>query len=146
MACFLFALLWLGFLSLSSALLEPISFPTELQECYEYRSDNVTSSAESAIYIQNTCYRSFLTDQMTDGKVWSGENLTQEGISYIDSLFRRILAEADEVEKYKKLGGRQKRQASTTRTRREVRSPGAYQPYVNCVQRLQTEVTMIFIL
>ncbi|XP_034313327.1 tyrosinase-like protein 1 [Magallana gigas] len=139
MACFLFALLWLGFLSLSSALLEPISFPTELQECYEYRSDNVTSSAESAIYIQNTCYRSFLTDQMTDGKVWSGENLTQEGISYIDSLFRRILAEADEVEKYKKLGGRQRRQASTTRTRREVRSPGAYQPYVNCVQRLQTE-------
>lgn len=146
MASFFNAAILLGLLGLSSALLEPIPFPTELQECYEYRSDNVTSSAESAIYIQKMCYRMFLYEQMADGIVWSGENLTQEGINYIDSLFRRILAEADEVEKYKKLGGRQKRQASTTRTRREVRSPGAYQPYVNCVQRLQTEVTMIFIL
>lgn len=130
---------WLGFIGLSSALLEPTPFPAELQECYEYRSYNMTPSFKAAMHIQNICFRNYQYNQFAAGKVWSGPNITQEGVNYIESLFRQILLEANDVERYNKHGGRQKRQAFPGRFRREVRSPGAFQPFANCIQRLQSE-------
>lgn len=133
---------WLGLIGLSSALLEPTPFPAELQECYEYRAYNMTPSFKAAMHIQNICFRNYQYNQFAAGKVWSGPNITQEGVNYIESLFRQILLEAKHVEKYNKHGGRQKRQAFPGRFRREVRSPGAFQPYANCIQRLQSEVSV----
>lgn len=132
----------LGILQLSHALLESIPLPAELQECYENRSYNVTPSPEMAMYIKNMCYRHYQLKQMAAGKVWGGEKLTKEGMNYINSLFRRLLREAEDVEKSKKDGGRQKRQ-TTRRFRQEVRSPGGFQAYANCIQRLQNEVSKL---
>lgn len=134
---------WLGLVGLSSALLEPTPFPVELQECYEYRSFNMTPSYDAAMHIQNTCFRNYQYKQFAAGKIWSGPNITQEGVNYIASLIRQIMIEAKQAEDYHKNGGRKKRQAFPGRYRREVRSPGAYQPFADCVQRLQGEVSVI---
>lgn len=139
---FLFVSIYLGFLGLSSALFEPIQLPEDLQECYENRSYNMTPSLAHALYIQNFCFRNFEYRQIANGKVWSGPNITIEEINYIDSLFRRILQEANEVERQNKKGGRKKRQI-TRRYRREVRSPGAFQQFARCITDLNNEVNLI---
>lgn len=138
----LFVSVYLGFLGLSSALFEPIQLPVDLQECYEHRSYNMTPSFAHALYIQNFCLRNFEYRQIANEKVWSGPNITIEEINYIDSLFRRILQEAKEVERQNKNGGRKKRQI-TRRYRREVRSPGAFQQFVGCITRLHNNVSFV---
>ncbi|XP_052718706.1 uncharacterized protein LOC128190628 [Crassostrea angulata] len=135
----LFVSLCVGFLGLSLALLEPIPFPASLQECYEYRSYNMTPSFEAAHQIQQYCYRNFEYQQIASGKVWSGTNITIQGINYIDSLFRQIFREVEEMERQNKNGRRTKRQTIGRRYRREVRSPGAYQPFADCIVRLQNQ-------
>lgn len=138
----LFVSLCIGFLGLSSALLEPIPFPASLQECYEYRSYNMTPLFEAAHQIQQYCYRNFEYQQIATGKVWSGTNITLQGINYIDSLFRQIFREVEDLERQNKNGRRTKRQTINRRYRREVRSPGAYQPFSDCIVRLQNEVNL----
>ncbi|XP_061166505.1 uncharacterized protein LOC133206230 [Saccostrea echinata] len=135
----LFLVTCIGVLGLSSALLKSIPFPVELEECYKLRSYNMTPSDSVAISIQNFCFRNFQYTQLSAGKIWSGPNITQDGINYINSLFRQIFAEAREVEKYNRKGGRHKRQAFPGRYRREVRSPGALQRFAACINRLQRE-------
>ncbi|XP_061189970.1 uncharacterized protein LOC133197781 [Saccostrea echinata] len=132
----LFVVTCIAVLGLSSALLKPIPFPVELEECYKLRSYNMTPSDSVAIGIQNFCYKSFQYKQIAANKMWSGPNITQNEINYINSLFRQIFAEAREVEKYKK-GGRLKRQAFPGRYRREVRSPGAFRRFVDCIDDLE---------
>lgn len=142
----LFVSLCVGFLGLSLALLEPIPFPASLQECYEYRSYNMTPSFEAAHQIQQYCYRNFEYQQIASGKVWSGTNITIQGINYIDSLFRQIFREVEEMERQNKNGRRTKRQTIGRRYRREVRSPGAYQPFADCIVRLQNQVNLYLFL
>ncbi|XP_062610691.1 uncharacterized protein LOC134272478 [Saccostrea cucullata] len=135
----LFLVTCLGVVGLSSALLKPIPLPVELEECYKLRSYNMTPSDSVATSIQNFCYKHFQYKQLSAGKIWAGPNITEDGINYINSLFRQILAEARAVEKYNKKGGRHKRQAFPGRYRQEIRSPGAFQRFANCVNRLQRE-------
>lgn len=131
---------WFGILGLSWGLLEPIPFPVDIQNCYDYRSYNQTPSPDAAMQIQIMCYRNYQYEQMAAGNVWTGKNLTDEGVSYINSLFRRLLIEADEAEKYHRNGGRQRRQTTPRRFRQEVRSTGGFDPFARCIQRLQNEV------
>ena len=140
MKSFLFVSIWFGVLGLSLALLEPIPLPVDLQECYETRSFNMTPSFATALHIQNFCLKSYEYKQIAAGRVWSGPNITQEGANYIDSLFRQIFQEAEEVQRIKRNGGRVKRQIRR-RYRREVRSPGAFQPFARCIQELQTKAS-----
>ena len=129
-----------GLLGLSSALLELSQFPDELRECYEFRSYNMTPSDQDAIYIQNFCYRQYQYKQLAKGNMGSSPNITQEGINYIQGLFRQIFNEAREVHQFHQSSKRHKRQAFPGRYRQEVRSPGAYPRYANCILRLQREV------
>ena len=131
---------FLGLLGLSSALLELTQFPDELRECYEFRSYNMTPSDQDAINIQTICYHKYQYKQLAKGNMGSSPNITQEGINYIQGLFRQILNEAREIHQFRQSSKRHKRQAPTWRYRQEVRSPGAYPPYVNCILRLQMEV------
>nr|XP_022345442.1 tyrosinase-like protein 1 isoform X1 [Crassostrea virginica] len=128
-----------GLLGLSSALLELSQFPDELRECYEFRSYNMTPSDQDAIHIQNFCYRQYQYKQLAKGNMGSSPNITQEGINYIQGLFRQILNEAREVHQFHQSSKRHKRQAFPGRYRQEVRSPGAYPRYANCILRLQRE-------
>ena len=125
---------------LSSALLELSQFPDELRECYEFRSYNMTPSDQDAINIQNFCYRQYQYKQLAKGNMGFSPNITQEGINYIQGLFRQILNEAREVHQFHQSSKRHKRQAFPGRYRQEVRSPGAYPRYANCILRLQREV------
>lgn len=136
-ACFIF-----GLLELSSALLESAPFPDALRECYEFRSFNMTPSDQVATGIQTSCYRHYQYKQLATGNIWSAPNITQEGVNYINGLFRQIFNEARHIANYNKKSKRHKRQAMFPgRYRQEVRSPGgAYQRYANCILRLQREV------
>ena len=140
MKSFLFVSIWFGVLGLSLALLEPMPLPADLQECYETRSYNMTPSFATALNIQNFCYETYEYKQIAAGRVWSGTNITKEGANYVDSLFRQIFQEAEEVQRIKRIGGRVKRQIRR-RYRREVRSPGAFQPFARCIQELQTKAS-----
>lgn len=102
----------------------------------------MTPSFEAAHQIQQYCYRNFEYQQIATGKVWSGTNITLQGINYIDSLFRQIFREVEDLERQNKNGRRTKRQTINRRYRREVRSPGAYQPFSDCIVRLQNEVNL----
>ena len=130
----------LGLLGLSSALLELTQFPDELRECYEFRSYNMTPSDKDAIHIQTICYRKYQYKQLAKGIMGSSPNITQEGINYIQGLFRQIFNEAREVHQFHQSSKRHKRHIPTWRYRQEVRSPGAYPRYVKCILRLQKEV------
>lgn len=136
-ACLIF-----GLLELSSALLEPAPFPDALRECYEFRSFNLTPSDQVASRIQTSCYRHYQYKQLAKGNIWSAPNITQEGVNYINGLFRQVFNEARHIANYNKKSKRHKRQAMFPgRYRQEVRSPGgAYQRYANCILRLQREV------
>lgn len=136
-ACLIF-----GLLELSSALLEPAPFPDALRECYEFRSFNLTPSDQVASRIQTSCYRHYQYNQLAKGNIWSAPNITQEGVNYINGLFRQVFNEARHIANYNKKSKRHKRQAMFPgRYRQEVRSPGgAYQRYANCILRLQREV------
>lgn len=125
----------LSLLKLSSALLEPNPFPKTLKECYDFRSYNMTPSDEVALMIQNHCFKNYQYKQIADGRVWTAPNITQEGMNYINSLFRKLLGEIVASSKSK----HQKRQAAV-RFRREVRSPGAFAPFANCIQELYRTV------
>lgn len=125
----------LSLLKLSSALLEPNPFPKTLKECYDFRSYNMTPSDEVALMIQNHCFKNYQYKQIAEGKVWTAPNITQEGMNYINSLFRKLLGEIVASSKSK----HQKRQAAV-RFRREVRSPGAFAPFANCIQELYRTV------
>lgn len=125
----------LSLLKLSSALLEPNPFPETLKECYDFRSYNMTPSDEVALMIQNHCFKNYQYKQIADGRVWTAPNITQEGMNYINSLFRKLLGEIVASSKSK----HQKRQAAV-RFRREVRSPGAFAPFANCIQELYRTV------
>lgn len=125
----------LSLLKLSSALLEPNPFPKTLKECYDFRSYNMTPSDEVALMIQNHCFKNYQYKQIADGKVWTAPNITQEGMNYINSLFRKLFGEIVASSKSK----HQKRQAAV-RFRREVRSPGAFAPFVECIRRLYNTV------
>lgn len=125
----------LSLLKLSSALLEPNPFPETLKECYDFRSYNMTPSDEVALMIQNHCFKNYQYKQIAEGKVWTAPNITQEGMNYINSLFRKLLGEIVASSKSK----HQKRQAAV-RFRREVRSPGAFAPFANCIQELYRTV------
>ncbi|XP_061197835.1 tyrosinase-like protein 1 [Saccostrea echinata] len=130
---------FLGVLGLVHSLLKPIPLPTNLQECYKFRSFNMTPSDSDAIRIQNVCFRNYEYKQIAAGKVWSGPNITQEGINYIDGLFRQIFTEAREVERYYS-GRRHKRQIRRPwRYRQEVRSGNAFRRFANCINRLQNQ-------
>ncbi|XP_062610711.1 tyrosinase-like protein 2 [Saccostrea cucullata] len=130
---------FLGVLGLAHSLLEPIPLPNDLQECYKFRSFNMTPSDSAAIRIQNFCFRNYEYKQIAAGKIWSGPNITEEGINYIDGLFRQIFTEAREIEAYYK-GGRHKRQATRPwRYRQEVRSGNAFRRFANCINRLQNQ-------
>ncbi|XP_062572515.1 tyrosinase-like protein 1 [Saccostrea cucullata] len=137
---FLFVVTCAAVFELSSALLKPIPFPVELEECYRLRSYNTTPSDSVALEIQDFCYKSYHYKMIAAGKMWSGPNITQSEINYINSLFRQIFAEAREVEKYNEKGGRHKRQAFPGRYRQEVRSPGAFRRFVECIDRLEREI------
>lgn len=125
----------LSLLKLSSALLEPNPFPETMKECYDFRSYNMTPSDEVALMIQNHCFKNYQYKQIAEGKVWTAPNITQEGVNYINSLFRKLLGEIVASSKSK----HQKRQAAV-RFRREVRSPGAFAPFANCIQELYRTV------
>lgn len=125
----------LSLLKLSSALLEPNPFPETMKECYDFRSYNMTPSDEVALMIQNHCFKNYQYKQIAEGKVWTAPNITQEGMNYINSLFRKLLGEIVASSKSK----HQKRQAAV-RFRREVRSPGAFAPFANCIQELYRTV------
>lgn len=125
----------LSLLKLLSALLEPNPFPETLKECYDFRSYNMTPSDEVALMIQNHCFKNYQYKQIAEGKVWTAPNITQEGMNYINSLFRKLLGEIVASSKSK----HQKRQAAV-RFRREVRSPGAFAPFANCIQELYRTV------
>lgn len=125
----------LSLLKLSSALLEPNPFPETLKECYDFRSYNMTPSDEVALMIQNHCFKNYQYKHIADGKVWTAPNITQEGMNYINSLFRKLFGEIVASSKSK----HQKRQAAV-RFRREVRSPGAFAPFVECIRRLYNTV------
>lgn len=125
----------LSLLKLSSALLEPNPFPETLKECYDFRSFNMTPSDEVALMIQNHCFKNYQYKQIAEGKVWTAPNITQEGMNYINSLFRKLFGEIVASSKSK----HQKRQAAV-RFRREVRSPGAFAPFANCIQDLYGRV------
>jgi hypothetical protein len=145
----LFVAVCAGVFTPSLALLKSIPLPSTLQECYEFRSYNMTPSDEVASKIQNFCYRDYMYKQMADGKVWSGPNITKEGLNYIDSLFRQLFIEAREVQIFKSKSRRHKRQARRRfpgRYRREVRSPGAFQRFADCLNRLNTQVNLCHIL
>lgn len=128
----------LTLLKLSSALLEPNPFPETLKECYDFRSYNMTPSDEVALMIQNHCFKNYQYKQIADGKVWSAPNITQEGMNYINSLFRKLFGENGIIASSK--SKHHKRQAAV-RFRREVRSPGAFAPFVNCIQDLYGKVS-----
>lgn len=125
----------LSLLKLSSALLEPNPFPETMKECYDFRSYNMTPSDEVALMIQNHCFKNYQYKQIAEGKVWTAPNITQEGMNYINSLFRKLFGEIVASSKSK----HQKRQAAV-RFRREVRSPGAFAPFANCIQELYRTV------
>ncbi|XP_061162759.1 tyrosinase-like protein 1 [Saccostrea echinata] len=138
----LFLFISLIFFKISSALLEPTPFPNTLRQCYELRSYNMTPSDETAIRIQNDCYKQYHYQQIAEGKIWSGPNVTQEGKNYINSLFRQLYVEVNKISTSDK-SQRHKRQVGMGRRRREVRSPGAFQPFAQCIQRLyNTRVQM----
>lgn len=128
-----FLCLVLTLLKLSSALLEPNPFPETLKECYDFRSYNMAPSDEVSLMIQNHCFKNYQYKQIADGKVWSAPNITQEGMNYINSLFRKLFGENGIIASGK--SKHQKRQAAV-RFRREVRSPGAFAPFANCIQDL----------
>lgn len=125
----------LSLLKISSALLKPNPFPETLKECYDFRSYNMTPSDEVALMIQNHCFKNYQYKQIAEGKVWTAPNITQEGMNYINSLFRKLFGEIVASSKSK----HQKRQAAV-RFRREVRSPGAFAPFANCIQELYRTV------
>lgn len=125
----------LSLLKPSSALLEPNPFPKTLKECYDFRSYNMTPSDEVALMIQNHCFKNYQYKQIAEGRVWTAPNITQEGMNYINSLFRKLFGEIVASSKSK----HQKRQAAV-RFRREVRSPGAFAPFANCIQELYRTV------
>lgn len=125
----------LSLLKPSSALLEPNPFPKTLKECYDFRSYNMTPSDEVALMIQNHCFKNYQYKQIAEGKVWTAPNITQEGMNYINSLFRKLFGEIVASSKSK----HQKRQAAV-RFRREVRSPGAFAPFANCIRELYRTV------
>lgn len=142
MESFLLVSIWLGFLGLSTALLEPMPLPLDIQECYDQQSYNTTPSFDIALHIQNFCFQNYEYKQIASGKIWSGPNVTQEGVNYIASLFRQIFQEAEDYQRLKRKVGRVKRQAPLRRYRREVRSPGAFQPFARCIQDLQTRASI----
>lgn len=125
----------ISLLKLSSALLEPNPFPETLKECYDFRSYNMTPSDKVALMIQNHCFKNYQFKQIAEGRVWTAPNITQEGMNYINSLFRKLFGEIVASSKSK----HQKRQAAV-RFRREVRSPGAFAPFVECIRRLYNTV------
>lgn len=132
-----FLCLVLTLFKLSSALLEPNPFPKTLKECYDFRSYNMTPSDEEALMVQNHCFKYYQYQQIADGKVWTAPNITQEGMNYINSLFRKLFGENGIIASGK--SKHQKRQAAV-RFRREVRSPGAFAPFVECIRRLYNTV------
>lgn len=133
----------LTIVKLSSALLEPSPYPATLRECYNFRSYNMTPSDEIALQIQNYCYKQYQFKQIAEGKVFSTPNITEEGMNYINSLFRQLFGESSEIVKNEKLK-RQKRQTMPVRIRREVRSPGAFAPFARCIRSLYNRVNWLF--
>ncbi|XP_011434015.3 tyrosinase-like protein 2 [Magallana gigas] len=115
-------------------IVQKIPTPTDVLECFFYKSLNTSVAEVPGKLIEDFCLRKYSLSQFERN---TQKNISVEGVQYLKSLFRQIDAEAQEA--------RNKRQVTATwRVRSEIRTLSAAQRnrIFGCLNRLKRDFTI----
>ncbi|XP_062581325.1 tyrosinase-like protein 1 [Saccostrea cucullata] len=122
-------------------LMTPIPTPKALQECFMYKSINVSMSDTPGQFIQNYCFTK-LALNMDEPRFT--HNITKDGVRYLESLFRQLDGEIHEIKKNHEKPRSKRQVIQTWRIRQEVRTLSRAQllRLTSCFTRLKNDYSI----